>query len=93
MHAEFKVFDTIFMLGEDKATSAAITHLYVDDAEAIFDVCVNNGCEVIWPLKEQFYGDKAGRVKDPFGHQWIIARHLETISPSELHKRWNELNQ
>ena len=90
-HAEFRVFDTIFFLAEEDAggPSSAITHLYVGDAEAIFDACVENGCEVIFPLEKQFYGDKAGRVKDPFGHQWIIARHLETLSPSELQKRWN----
>lgn len=93
-HAEFRVFDTIFFLAEEdemSGPSAAITHLYVGDAEGVFDACVENGCEVIFPLKEQFYGDKAGRVKDPFGHQWIIARHLETLSPAELQKRFNQL--
>lgn len=93
-HAEFRVFDTIFMLGEDKAkkSSNSVTHLYVGDAEEIFKACVDNGCEVISPLQEQFYGDKSGRVKDPFGHEWIIARHLESLPPAELQKRWSELN-
>ena len=89
-HAEFRVFDTIFMLSEGETSGGSITHLYVGDAEEVFDACVEAGCDVIFPLKEQFYGDKAGRVKDPFGHQWIIARHLETYSPAELQKRFHD---
>lgn len=93
-HAEFRVFDTIFFLAEADGDGplGSITHLYVGDAEGVFDAMVESGCEIIHPLAEQFYGDKSGRVKDPFGHQWIIARHLETLSPSELQKRWNEIN-
>ncbi len=60
----------------------------VGDAEEVFSAAVDAGCEVIQPLEEQFYGDKAGWVKDPFGHQWIIARHLETLSPDEMQKRF-----
>ena len=94
VHAEIKIMDTIFFLAENDGNhpSGSITHLYVGDAEAIFDACVDNGCEVLSPLQEQFYGDKSGRVKDPFGHEWIIARHLESLPPAELKKRWNELN-
>ncbi len=91
VHAEFRVFDTIFMLTEGDPEGSSVTHLYVGDAEGVFDACVENGAEIIQPLKEQFYGDKAGRVRDPFGHQWIIARHLETLSPAELQKRFSEL--
>lgn len=90
VHAEFKVFDTIIMLTEDKDVrpSGTIIHLYVGDAEEVFVACVDNGCEIISPLKPQFYGDKAGRVKDPFGHEWIIARHMVTLSPAELQRRF-----
>lgn len=93
-HAEFKIYDTTVMLTEDKTvqpSGGVILHLYVGDAEAVFDACVDAGCEVVYPLKKQFYGDKSGRVKDPFGHQWIIARHLETLSPAELKRRFDEL--
>jgi PhnB protein len=92
-HGQFKIFDTIFYIAEAGRfpPSASITHLYVGDAEGIFDACLENGCEEIFPLKEQFYGDKAGRVRDPFGQEWIIARHLETISPAELKRRFDEL--
>lgn len=99
-HSEFKIFDTIIMLAEqtqenpDPLTmggTPVIVHLYVGDAEEVFTAAVDAGCEVIYPLKEQFYGDKAGRVKDPFGHHWIISRHLETLSPAEIQKRFNAL--
>jgi PhnB protein len=93
VYAEFKVFDTIIMLTEDKNAhpDGVIIRLYAGDAEGVFDACVDQGCEVISPMQEQFNGDKAGRVKDPFGHQWIIARHLEDLSASELQKRFNQL--
>lgn len=98
-HAEFKIFDTIIMLTDSAShpmnkdplsagSTSVIIHLYVGDAEGVFDAAVEAGCEVIFPLKEQFYGDKAGRVKDPFGHEWIISRHLETLDPAELQKRF-----
>jgi PhnB protein len=92
-YAEFKVNDSIIMLAEDKNAhpGGVLIRLYVGDAEEVFDACVNNGCEVIEPLREQFYGDKAGRVKDPFGHQWMISRHLEDLSPTQLKERFNEL--
>lgn len=100
VHAEFKVFDTIIMLTEDTSTNpdpvraggtSVVIQLYVGDAEGTFDAAVEAGGKVIFPLKEQFYGDKAGRIEDPFGHHWIIARHLETLSPAEIQKRFHQL--
>lgn len=100
-HAEFKIADTIIMLSEENPSlnlgpnaqggTSVVIMLYTDDAEAVFDGAVRAGCEIIFPLKEQFYGDKAGRVKDPFGHHWIIARNMETLSPAELQNRFNQL--
>jgi PhnB protein len=69
----------------------AVVFLYVGDAEGVFNAALDAGCEVVYPLKEQFYGDKSGRVKDPFGHHWIIARHVEDVPPEEMQRRWHKL--
>jgi PhnB protein len=45
------------------------------------------GAEVVFPFELQFYGDEGGRVRDPFGHSWGIARHVEDVSPQEMQRR------
>lgn len=95
LHAEIKINDSILMLTEDDGTggNSSIIQLYVGDAEGFFEEAINAGCVEVYPLKKQFYGDRAGRVKDPFGHQWIIATHMEDVSPREMQKRFQKLFQ
>lgn len=97
-HAELKIGDSRLMLCEEgkevptkspqslSATTAAI-HLYVEDVDALFTRAVEAGAKVVFPLANQFYGDRAGRVIDPFGHQWILATHVEDVSMDEMKKR------
>ncbi|HLN18039.1 MAG TPA: hypothetical protein VK277_14950 [Acidimicrobiales bacterium] len=42
---------------------------------------------MIYPLDNQFYGDRGGRVRDPFGHQWMLSTHIEDVSPAEMDRR------
>ena len=53
----------------------------------MFNAAVANGATVMEPLADQFYGDRTGRVKDPFGNEWMIATHQEDVSPEELKAR------
>lgn len=94
IHAEMKIDDTIIMLGEGEPGdgSGIILQIYTGDAEALFESAVMAGATEVFPIEEQFYGDRAGRVKDPFGHQWIISTHIEDVSSRELQKRFNELH-
>jgi PhnB protein len=46
-----------------------------------------SGAKEIQPLKDQFYGDRSGTLKDPFGHQWTLATHIEDVAPDELRRR------
>ena len=48
------------------------------------------GCEVIYPLADQFYGDRGGRLRDPFGHQWMLSTHVEDVDRDELDRRMQE---
>ena len=97
-HAEIRIGDSVLMMGDEwpdgptrsPATlggSTAAVFLYVDDVDSLWEQAVSAGCEVVYPLELQFYGDKGGRVRDPFGHTWGLAQHVEDVSPEEMERR------
>ena len=57
-----------------------------------FDRAVKAGAEVVFPLQDQFYGHRSGRLRDPFGHEWILSQEMEKVSPDEMQRRWNEMS-
>ena len=61
--------------------------LYVEDVDAVFDRAVAAGATVTQPVADQFYGDRSGGLKDPFGHNWHIATHKEDVSPEEMQRQ------
>jgi PhnB protein len=65
--------------------------VYVEDADAAFKRAVDAGATVTRPLADQFYGDRTGTVKDPFGHQWTLMTHKEDVSPEEMKRRLPEV--
>jgi PhnB protein len=101
MHAEIEIGDSVLMLSDEfpdhgcrgpqslGGTTVGI-HLYVQDADAVFNRAVAGGAKVLRPVQDQFYGDRTGTVVDPFGHEWTISTHKEDVSPEELHKRMEE---
>lgn len=101
VHAEFKLADTIIMLAEEdpglnKAPTSVgsvsvVLQLYVPDVEGFFEEALRAGAEEVFPIASQFYGDRAGRLRDPFGHEWIIATHEEDVPFRELEKRFHQL--
>jgi PhnB protein len=62
-------------------------HLYVEDVDAVFAQAINAGATLIKPVQDQFYGDRTGALKDPFGHIWFLATHKEELSPDEIKQR------
>lgn len=66
---------------------SAIVHLYLPDAEDVFDRAQNAGATVVEPLDKQYWGDLTGMLQDPYGHRWIIARHLEDLTDEEILSR------
>lgn len=99
-HAEFCVGGAHIMLGQETTEgeqvfqspralggTASSIMLYVPDCEAVFAASVQAGATVLEPLSLKFYGDKAGRIQDPFGHQWMIATHVENVSDDEVKRR------
>ncbi len=71
-------------------TSVTI-HLHVDDADAVIARMVEHGATVLIAARDQFYGERSGRVRDPFGHEWNIGHHLEDLSPEEMQRRYTAL--
>ena len=95
MNAEIDVAGSRVMLADEmrdvgsmspanlNGTSVVLT-LHVPDADAVFSRALTAGAEEIYPLADQFYGDRVGRIRDPFGHHWIIATRLRKVSDSEM---------
>ncbi|MGH7806032.1 MAG: VOC family protein [Candidatus Binatia bacterium] len=97
-HAEMKVGDSQIFLADEfpgsdqkapTAGSAASVslHLYFKDVKKAFDRAVTAGAQVTMPLTDMFWGDRFGKIADPFGHQWSMAQHIEDVSPKEMTKR------
>jgi len=98
MHAEFKIGDSIIMLGQENPQmgvrspqslggSPMFLYLYVEDCDKSFNRAVEAGASATAPLKDQMWGDRSGSVKDPFGHSWWIATHKEDVSAEEIRRR------
>jgi PhnB protein len=97
-HAEIQIGDSVIMLSDEFPDMGARSpqslggspvsiHLYVDDADAIFNQAVSAGAKIKRPMADQFYGDRLGGVEDPFGHTWWISTHKEDLSPQEIERR------
>jgi PhnB protein len=103
-HAEIKIGPTIIMLADEHpehgirgprslgGTSFSI-HLHVADVDKVFSKAVEAGASVLRPLQDQFYGERSGTVRDPFGHEWLLGGHLETVTPEEMQRRYTALFQ
>ena len=66
-------------------------HLHVDDVDAAFERAVSAGAAVVRPLQNQFYGERSGTVRDPFGHEWLLGGHIEDVTTEEMQRRYTEL--
>jgi len=64
--------------------SPVTIHLTVTDVEAVFAKAVDAGAEVVMPLEDQFWGDRYGVVRDPFGHLWSLGQPVREVSPEEI---------
>jgi PhnB protein len=64
--------------------------LYVPDVDSLFKRAVDAGAKVNMPVTDMFWGDRFGKIVDPFGHHWGIATHKEDVTPEEMTKRQAE---
>lgn len=100
-HAELRIGNSIFMLTEEypdmgfhspeSLGGAGVSMMiYLDDVDSAFTQAISAGAEEMRPVIDQFYGDRAGTVKDPFGHVWTLATHIEDLSDEALEQRMAE---
>ena len=97
MHSELLLVDSRFFVVDEFPDSmqspatlggASITlHLYVRDVDSIFNRAIEAGATVLMPVADQFWGDRYGILRDPFGHRWSIASRIEDLSPKTLQDR------
>lgn len=99
-HAEMRIGDSMFMLGEampergahapqdfSPAGSPVSLFVYTEDVDALFARAVEAGARVDTPLENMFWGDRFGKLVDPFGHRWSLATHVEDVTPEEMERR------
>ena len=101
-HAELQIGPAVVMVSDEYpehgirgprslgGTSMSL-HLHVGDVDRAFERAVAAGAEVLRPLADQFYGERGGTVRDPFGHEWVLGGHLEEVSPQEMQRRFTAL--
>lgn len=89
MHAEVKLGDTLLLFSDSvqEAPRPANLFMYVSNVDKTFAKALKAGAKVIMPVGDMFWGDRWGRVEDPYGNRWSIATHVEDVSPKELKKR------
>ncbi len=80
-----------FQSPESLGGSPIHIHLDVADVDAVTRRALAAGATVVRPVEDQFYGDRSGQVRDPFGYTWIISTHKETITPEEMKRRMDEM--
>lgn len=66
-------------------------HLHVDNADEVIRKAVNGGATLEMAPKDQFYGERSGCIRDPFGHRWNIGHNIEEVAPDEMQRRYTEL--
>lgn len=66
-------------------------HLHVEDADALLARAVAAGGALLRPAQTQFYGERSGAFRDPFGHEWMVGHSVEEISPEEMQRRWDAM--
>ena len=97
-HAEIKIGDSVIMLADEhpEMDARSPTHfggspvsimIYVEDVDKQFKQAIAAGGTELRPLTDQFYGDRSGTLKDPYGHQWTLSTHIEDVSQAEAQKR------
>ena len=102
MHAMIRIGDSAVMLVDEMPEWGALgpkslkgspvtVHLYVENADATFERAVKAGAKVTMPLADQFWGDRYGKLVDPFGHHWSVATHVRDVSMEEAQQAMKKM--
>jgi uncharacterized glyoxalase superfamily protein PhnB len=103
MHAMIRIGDSPVMLVDEMPEWGALSpkslkgspvtlHLYVEDVDAFAARAVKAGAKVTMPIEDQFWGDRYGKLEDPFGHHWSVATHVRDVSPDEMQQAMKKMS-
>jgi PhnB protein len=98
-HAEIQIGDSVIGLCDplpqfvsrsprDLGGTSAEVWIYVDDVDATVRAAVDAGGTLTAEVSDQLWGDRSGIVTDPFGQVWLIASHIEDVTPEEITRRF-----
>lgn len=100
IHAEVQIGDSVVMISDEGENGAparspetlggvvsAIMATYWEDVDAAWEHALAAGAEVVYQLEDQFYGERGGRLRDPFGQQWMLSQRIEEVSRDEIDRR------
>ena len=104
MHAAIRIGDSQVMLVDEMPEWGALgpkslkgspvtIHLYVDDVDAFVARAVSAGAKVTMPVADQFWGDRYGKLEDPFGHHWSVATHVRDVSMEDAQKAMRQMEK
>jgi len=106
MHTTITIDDTAIMIADESLAENSPMNspspttlggvcfklnLFVGDAQGVVDRAVSAGGELLMPVSEQFFGHLSGRVRDPFGHHWIISTPVDALDHTEISRRFDDL--
>ena len=95
MHAELKIGNSVVMLADEMPEMGAKSpkgyggspvsfYVYVEDVDTAWKRAVGAGAKATMPLTDMFWGDRTGRLEDPFGHSWSLAQHVKDLTPEQM---------
>jgi PhnB protein len=101
-HAEIRIGDARILLADEYPEQGVLSplslggagvsiSLQVEDVDALTAQAVAAGAKLARPVSDQFYGDRAGKLEDPFGHVWHVSTRIEEVSPEEMQRRYEAL--
>lgn len=104
MHAMIRIGDSAVMLVDEMPEYGAFgpkalkgspvtIHLYVADVDAVVARAVELGAKITMPVEDQFWGDRYGKLEDPFGHQWSVATHIRDVTPQEMQEAMQRMGR
>jgi PhnB protein len=96
-HAELRIGDSVIFVSDEfpgmsvapsgTGLQSCSLFLYTDKVDEMFQLAVSEGCQVAMPLADMFWGDRYGKLVDPFGHHWGLSQHVEDVAPEEMQRR------
>lgn len=98
LHAEMKIGNSIVIISDEMPAfgvfspfayggSSSSQHLYLPNVDAVWASAIDAGCTVVVPLADTYYGERFGKVVDPFGHVWSMSKRIESVKPADIEAR------